>query len=220
MRQALSLEPFVPFTVEDEAVLESLCGSISAEVTLWTTAPRIEDAGADKGAAVVSVLVEVYREYNPEKIAFIPQILDTYEGRWETLFTALYGKYGIEGPIPRFDEHGNNRIADDAQADLVSGSEDSEGLHDLRDSNGYHSWLAARSGADAQLEEGSSSDDHPAAAAAAAAAAATHGVPPTAAGTNPLAHIPFAKVPPPPSVINFAPPAKETHGSWLGGAGF
>jgi hypothetical protein len=215
------LEPFVPFTAEDEAVLESLCGSISAEVTLWTTAPRI-DAGADKGAAVVSVLVEVYREYNPEKIAFIPQILDAYDGRWETLFTALYGKYSIEGPIPRFDEHGNNRIADDAQADLVSSSEDSEGLHGLRDSEGYHSWLAARSGADAQIEEGSSSDDHSAAADAASAAAATHGAPPTATamGANPLAHIPFARVPPPPSVINFAPPPKETRGSWLGGAGF
>jgi hypothetical protein len=69
-----------------------------------------QDISGDTGAAVVALLTTTYLEHNPEKLVNIPRIVREYDGNWELLFTGLYEKYGIEGPIPRFDEHGNNRI--------------------------------------------------------------------------------------------------------------
>mmetsp|Transcript_20442 Transcript_20442/g.33867 ORF Transcript_20442/g.33867 Transcript_20442/m.33867 type:complete len:276 (-) Transcript_20442:118-945(-) len=71
-------------------------------------------------------LTAFYKQYEPEKVDNVPQLLEKYEGKEEKLFTALVKKYGAEPEDPYYDGSDESDDDDDL-ADAAGGLTVSDG---------------------------------------------------------------------------------------------
>jgi density-regulated protein DRP1 len=97
---------------------------LHAQLALTRTGPILKKKAAPDVAAVVKVrpaapwtmeerLTAMYKEYMPEKLEAIPNLLEKYAGKEEKLFEALVKKYGREPSDPYYGDSDSEDEDDD-----------------------------------------------------------------------------------------------------------